>query len=220
MSIQDRFLRQLDILNLDVCNEKITIIGAGATGSFVALALAKMGCSNITVYDKDSVEEHNFPNQLFPLSCLGQNKAEALAVIVKEFTGVTINAVPRHFEKTDEASGIVISALDTMKGRKMILDTCVRLKDKVKLLIDPRSGAEVLRILTVIPELSASVEKYKESLFKDEDADPVPCTARAIIYSVLLISSLICSQVKRFLMNQPLKKDILMDMSNMISYFE
>ena len=46
-------------------NTPIHIIGCGATGSWVALMLAKMGISNITCWDFDKVEEHNLPNQFF-----------------------------------------------------------------------------------------------------------------------------------------------------------
>lgn len=207
----ERFMRQLDILNPDVCNVPIHVIGAGATGSFVTLSLAKMGFENIIVYDQDSVEDHNFPNQLFPLNCLGKNKASALKEIVNSFTGVDINCV-EEFYKDQPLEGIVISAVDSMKARKMILERCK--KSPVELLIDPRCGAEVVHMLTIDMTVTPDIEYYEKSLFKDEDADPVPCTARAIIYSVLIVSAYIAKQVKLFQMKQEYKRELIIDLKN------
>ena len=212
MEVFERFMRQVDILNPDVCHEQITIIGAGATGSFTALALAKMGFDNILIYDEDSVEEHNFPNQLFPISHLGNNKAQAVEEIVKEYTEVKICSVPKYYEK-QKLKGIVVSALDSMKGRKLIYDNALA-SGEVKLLIDPRCGAEVFKIYTIDMGLKSEQEVYEKTLHTDGEADPVPCTARAIIYSVLVVSAYVAKQIKLFQMNQPYKREIIMDMVN------
>lgn len=213
----ERFSRQTDILKPDVCNKPIMIIGCGATGSFTALALAKMGLTDITVFDADSVEEHNFPNQLFPIEMKGMNKAEATKRLVKYFTGVDIAAFPVFYEK-QELKGIVISALDTMSGRKLIYENCKQSK-KVELLIDPRTGAELFKLLTVDISLECERKLYEGNFFSDEEAAPVPCTARSIIYSVLTISAYIAKQVKHYLMNEDFKRDIILDLKNDFAYF-
>jgi molybdopterin/thiamine biosynthesis adenylyltransferase len=216
---RNRLLRQLDLLDPNKCNIPVLIVGAGATGGYTALALAKMGLTDITIYDADLIEEHNFSNQVYPIKMLGMNKALAIKEVIKEYTEVEITAIPRMFTKNDAVEGIVISALDSMKGRKMLFKMCAR-NPKVKLFIDPRCGAEVCRVLTLVPELTSACEKYNETLHSDEQADPTPCTARSIIYSVLMVSSLICNQVKRYLMNQDLKRDILVDLNAYFSYFD
>jgi len=211
MDKYNRFLRQIDILNPDAVKEPVFIIGAGATGSFTALALAKMGFSDIRVFDADCIEDHNFPNQLFPLKSMGENKAEALKVIVKEFTGESITANPIMYEK-QKLKGIVVSALDTMKGRKLIYQNAK--KDGVKMLIDPRTGPEIFRMLTVNLELEEECKLYEKTLHSDAEAEDTPCTGRAIIYSVLMVSAWIARQIKLFTMNQEYKKDVIVDMSN------
>ena len=75
---ETRYHRQLDILDPKSMDVPVTIIGAGATGSFTALSLAKMGIRNITIYDFDTVEEHNLPNQFYRQCDLGKRKVEAL----------------------------------------------------------------------------------------------------------------------------------------------
>jgi len=205
-----RFLRQIDLLDPKVCNETITIIGAGATGSFVALSLAKMGLSNIRVYDADLIEDHNFPNQLFPLDKLNMNKADALRELVETFTGEKIKSVPRMYER-QPLKGIVVSALDTMSGRKQIYKNCLK-SEEVKLIIDPRTGPEIFRIFSVDPSLEACRKAYEKTLHSDADADEAPCTGRSIIYSVLAVSAFVCKQIKHFLMKEDYKADIIMDM--------
>ena len=214
--MSERYWRSLDIIHPSVCNETVFIIGAGATGSFTALTLAKMGMKNITVYDDDFVENHNLPNQLFPIRMLGMNKALAVKELVKDFTDVDITAIPEKY-KGEELSGVVISALDSMIGRKLIYKQC---KDnlRVRVLIDPRTGAEMFRLLTLNPNLYDKCEKYKETLHSDGEALRVPCTAQSIIYSVLLVSSRICHQVKRLLMNEEYQEDIFVDLKNDYQY--
>jgi len=52
------YWRQLKIFNPSKHRDiKIAMIGAGSVGSFTALVLAKMGLTNITVWDDDVVEK-------------------------------------------------------------------------------------------------------------------------------------------------------------------
>ena len=207
-----RFLRQIDILKPDATKEPIFMIGAGATGSFTALTLAKMGFNDIRIFDEDCIEEHNFPGQMFQMKDKGMNKALAIKDIINNFNGekITANSV---FYKNQLLKGIVVSALDSMEGRKKIYQNAVK-GGKVKLLIDPRTGPELFRILTVNFELEKERKKYEKTLYSDEEADEAPCTGRSIIYSVLMVSAYICRQIKLFVMNQEYKRDIIFDIKN------
>lgn len=210
IDVHNRYMRQLGILDPKVCDKKITIIGAGATGSFVALALGKMGMSNMTIYDADKIEEHNFPNQLFPVSMLARNKADATGELVRGFCDIDIDCKPEYFEDQD-LEGVVICALDTMKGRKTILKNCEGNRN-VDILIDPRCGPEVFRIYSVDPNMDIECNLYKGTLHSDEESDAMPCTSRTIIYSVLAVSSWVCKIVRQFLMNKEYSQNILVDM--------
>ena len=57
---------------------RVTLIGAGATGSRLWLALIELGITNLVVYDFDTVESHNLANQIYFDSHIGQPKVEAL----------------------------------------------------------------------------------------------------------------------------------------------
>ena len=86
----DDFSRQVNVFNPNEFKTPIHIIGAGATGSWVAFSLAKMGIENIFLYDFDTVGMHNLPNQMFSLRQIDQNKAIATAKNIRNFTGYNI----------------------------------------------------------------------------------------------------------------------------------
>lgn len=64
----------LDPANFNQKNYRIDIIGAGATGSYVAFQLAKMGIQGMHIWDADVVKSHNLPNQLYGLADVGKPK--------------------------------------------------------------------------------------------------------------------------------------------------
>ena len=78
-----RYWRQLDLCPPDKLASPITVIGAGAIGSAAVVTLAKMGCSDITVWDEDVLAEHNVPNQMCLVDRVGQPKVDALAELVR-----------------------------------------------------------------------------------------------------------------------------------------
>ena len=62
---EDTHLRQLDIFNPEETQGwDVEIIGAGGVGSFLALALAKLGVKKLKVWEKDKIEIHNVSNQM------------------------------------------------------------------------------------------------------------------------------------------------------------
>ena len=69
--------RHIDVFSPDLFGKRrIDVIGAGATGSRVVLALAKLGLDNIHVWDFDHVEAHNIANQVFGLADIGKLKID------------------------------------------------------------------------------------------------------------------------------------------------
>ena len=207
---ENRFNRQLDLLDPDIVTCPVTIIGAGATGSFTALSLAKMGVHDITVYDFDIVEEHNLPNQFYRTSDLGKAKVFALQEIIHEFEGILINIRNVKY-KGQRLSGIVIVAVDNMDTRIHIWKS-VKQNPDIRLFIDSRMGAEVMRIYSINPNDIYECREYEESLYPSSEAVQVRCTAKSIMYTVLSIASLLANQVKKFLTGEFLKKELTFDL--------
>ncbi len=204
------FSRQSDLVDIEALETPITLIGCGGIGSFTALALAKMGCFHLTVYDDDLVEGQNIPNQLFRLGDVGQLKVERLADIIKSFTGTGIDVRPERVVN-QRLQGIVVSGVDSMEARRRIWDRSIRFKAGVAAYIDARMGAEVSRIYTVRPADPDHVRFYERTLYSDDEALHIPCTAQAIVYTNFGIASLVAGQVKRVAMGEACKREIIFD---------
>ncbi len=201
-------LRQQDLVDgKKLAATSVTIIGAGAVGSFTALALAKMGVQDLTVYDHDLIEEHNLPNQFYRTLDLGLLKVEALEGMIHEHTGVTIKSEGVKYQD-QPLSGVVIACPDNMQARKTVWRR-VKRNVQVELFIDARMGAEVGRLYSIRPLEDA--EFYQETLYDSKEAIQEPCTRRTIIYTVLGIAAFICAQVKKHVQNEPLKKEVVVD---------
>ena len=193
MDREERFKRQLDVVHPDkLAALQVTIIGCGAVGSFTCFTLAKMGVTNITIYDADIVAEHNLPNQLFNFEQVGIPKVDAIANTVYYQAQVDLNAIPHHYTR-QPLRGIVICCVDTM-------DTRLKLWREVKkynpdLYLDARMGAEVGKILAVQPSDPNSRRKYEEDLYPSSEAFQAPCTAKATVYCAAGLAAYICSMV-------------------------
>ena len=195
--------RQIEIIPMNRLNVPVTIIGAGAIGSFTALSLAKMGMTNLTVWDKDNIEMENMNSQFYRQKDLGRPKVNALQGLILEFTGQAINAIPNFFGVSDVPSeGIVITAVDSMEARQMLWD---RHKEHVRthFFIDPRMSAEHALLYAMDPNSSKDIESYEKTLYSDEKALHERCTAKATMYTALLLSGLTCKAVKDFIVDEP-----------------
>lgn len=214
------YWRQLDVVSPDDLSFPITLVGAGGIGSPTALALAKMGCRDVTVYDPDVVEQHNLPNQFYRLDDVGLPKVKALRSIVHEWTGLDIVAHDERFVDA-KVRGVVISAVDSMDSRRLIWLEAVRFQAGIDLYIDARMGAEVCRIYAVRPTTPEDVRFYESFLYSDDEAMNVACTAQAIIYNVFSIAGLIANAVKRYARGEEVHREIIFDhatLSMLIDY--
>lgn len=208
------YWRQLDLVTPQDLNLPITIAGAGGIGSPTALALAKMGCSRLTVYDPDIVEAHNLPNQFYRLEDAARPKVEALREVIRAFTGLEIVAIPEAVSE-QRLQGLVISGVDSMAARRAIWNGAIRYRSHVELYIDARMGAEVCRIYSIRPADPDDVRAYELSLYDDAQATEDPCTAQAIIYNVFAIAGLIANQVKKYAKGERFDREIIFDLKTM-----
>lgn len=202
--------RQADIIDSTAIGSlTVAIIGVGGIGSFACLALAKMGCEKISIYDFDSVDEVNMNSQLFRFSDIGKPKVEAVRDIVKDFTGVIPTCYNGKVTKhTNVSADIIVMAVDSMSARSEILDGV-----KCKYLIDTRMSAEKYSQYTVNMRSTDSVSSYRKTLYTDAESIAERCTAKSTIYTTLTASSMVCKVVKNILAKEPYPKTILMDLN-------
>lgn len=173
------FERQTHYLNpfeFNTKNYRIDVIGAGATGSYVVLQLAKMGLSNIHVWDKDTIESHNLPNQLYGLSDVGKSKVEALHDIILANTGIKIFPHNEFVDSnmTEPLGDIVFLLTDTMSSRKEIYESCLKLGSS-SLCIETRLSATQGRIYSFDPTDFAMQDKWEKTLYSDAEAERSEC---------------------------------------------
>ncbi len=212
--IEPDYWRQLDLVSAEELDFPVVLVGAGGIGSPLALALAKMGCKRLALYDPDIVEAHNLPTQMYRLSDIGRPKVVALAELLCQFA-------PLHVEVRQERvgaqtlRGVVISAVDSMASRQAIWQGCVRYRAAVPLYFDARMGAEVCRVLSVNPSDPDEVRAYEGTLHSDEEAVEDVCTAQAIIYNTFAVAALVANQVKRHARGEPLERDVIFDFATL-----
>jgi hypothetical protein len=213
-SSQSRFIRQLDIVSPEKLSFPTTVIGAGAIGSATVVTLAKMGCSNITVWDADTLEDANVPNQLCKPAMVGSPKVEALAELVYELTDVRIKQMSRRYMGQNLA-GVVVVTVDNMPTRQKVWKRA-RLNPKVPLLIDARMGAEFARIYAVRPIDTGDIDFYEQNLYGGSEAEHLLCSARSIIYCPTVVAGFIALLIKQYAINKPLRREILIDLPNLL----
>lgn len=168
--------RHVSVFSPDMFAGKgIDVIGAGATGSRVVLSLAKLGLSNIRVWDFDKVEAHNIANQVYGLGHIGLPKVEALAAIVKEQTGLEIQAVNERVDGSQKLDSLVFLLTDTMASRRQIWEKAIRYKLHVKLMIETRMGTDQGRVYAVCPAKANQVKGWEATLYSDDVAERSAC---------------------------------------------
>jgi molybdopterin/thiamine biosynthesis adenylyltransferase len=227
------FSRQMDLANPSIFSKyPITVIGAGGIGAATVLTLAKVGFDKIVVYDYDRITDVNYPNQMLPMvwykesiarvmtayPTSDQPKVDVLKDMVANMTKVEI--VPRMaWFKEQTLTDIVICAVDNMKTRRDIWAHAL-IDPDILLYVDGRMAGNDHTIYSVdmLKDSCLSSYSYETTLYSDEDAVQVPCTAKSTIYTNLNIASLItdicvrwalgeyfprliCSNMRAFTMN-------------------
>jgi hypothetical protein len=203
----------------------ITVIGCGATGSWIVNALARLAINDITVYDGDVVEAHNIPNQHFTFDDVGKNKAVAMAdKVSKELRG-TIKAKDS-FYTNERLKGIVILQVDSMRERRRISDiinaqNLIHGTDGVKLLIDTRLGMDGGRVYTFDPSAYGKAARYEQTLYSDEGTEVSQCGhSISVITSAMVLSAWAVRQIINWHNNVIINNEVLIDFlyNNIITY--
>lgn len=200
--MDDRFRNQERLLDGEaIKTTKIILIGAGAIGSYFAATLAKMGARDITVYDDDKIEDHNISNQLYPVYLIGKPKVEALETVAFDYGEAKVKAINERWNHDNAQDGdIIVVAVDDMDVRKAIWDYYKSRPHK--LFLEGRMAAQVFSVFGVEAQNKAAQDYYETQLYPQAEAMPDRCGEKSIIYTVLQVSGQMCSQVKRFLMNE------------------
>lgn len=174
--------------------EEVSIVvgGAGGIGSWTALLLSRAGFSPV-VYDFDIVEEHNIGGQLFGFSHITMSKVEALANVIRTFSGEDLRYFEEKIEKESPTHKYFISAFDNMKARRDSFESWKEFFGQNTedhpdaIFIDGRLTAEQMQIFCVTAK---NMEEYeREYLFDDAEVEDAPCTLKQTSHAAAMIAS-------------------------------
>lgn len=198
----NRYSRQLDIIDVSSLSFPIHILGVGGIGSWTTLLLAKMGCSNIRIYDDDRVEDHNIASQFFQENQKEMKKTLATYDNILKQTGVKVFSTTIAMEN-EIKEGLVIIAIDSMDERRRLANLY---KNKNIYIIDGRMGGLQLEIYCT------PAKNYEATLA--EEVSPDACTARSICFNCAVIAGLIANYVRLFAKKQLPNGEIIFDFNN------
>lgn len=157
----------------------VAVIGLGATGSAVALQLAKMGLP-IYLIDPDTVDSHNISNQtLYGPSHVGQPKVAVAAEMITLLSGVQPRPIQTTVTRRSRVShGTIFLCVDSNASRLEVLLGLVPSAGQV--MYDVRIGVSDILLYKVQTDNHLWRDRFAETLHSDEDAivEVSPCGTR------------------------------------------
>ncbi len=181
-NVKPNFLRHSGWVNQNSFKDlTLNIIGCGAVGSNAAMQASKMGFTKFSLWDKDTVEDHNLPNQAFFPAHIGKQKVIALEEQLKLFNPlVTVETHTEFFETSTHKElieGILLISTDSMKSRADIFDT-FNLNSKILQVLDTRLGFDYAEIYCMDPENPRDTLRWQSTLKNDSEIPDGPCNLR------------------------------------------
>jgi hypothetical protein len=176
---------------------KVVLLGAGSVGSHVAYHLAKMGVTDIEVWDNDVVASHNVPMSLYGPSDVGRYKVDALAELIERLAGTSIRTERKMYDGEVLRNTSVVACVDSMRVRKLLWE---RLKfcPTVDIFCDTRTAASYIEVLSVAPCDPIDIEMYEAMLFDDDQATRQTCGTHGIVYASSRASQVVAANLALF----------------------
>jgi tRNA A37 threonylcarbamoyladenosine dehydratase len=175
----------------DSGNTPLNIVGVGATGSWVAVLAAKMGWTNFVIWDKDTVESHNVPNQAYDSSHIGMLKVDALEQVLKAINPII--KVQKHSvfwtpDTDEEMSGALFIAVDSLDVRKELYQYASDQLD-LDVIFETRIGFNMAVINILDPIDQDAINDVISVMASDSEVEEAPCNERIITTLVSLVAA-------------------------------
>ena len=191
--------KSLEFFDPKKVTKKVHIIGCGAVGSHVAELLARLGISNIILWDDDIVNTHNVANQNFVQADLGKYKVDVVAERIKAINpDCKVTTFTLRWEPSGMMSGYVFMCVDSVKPRQ---DMAGYAQYNDLTIFDIRMGLTSGQYYIVTKE---RLNDYVKTLqFTDEEADKnTPVSAcgytLSVAYSIWALVAYCISDVVRY----------------------
>lgn len=211
--------KHLDFFNPTVITDEIHVIGCGALGSNIVIQLARLGLTNIHLWDFDTVDEYNITNQIYVFEDIGKTKTEALKNHCLEINPDII--IFTHKKYNDQPiKGYIFSCVDSIETRFRIANQN-QYNMFIRLLIDVRMGLEQGQVYPINWRIQNQVENYLKTCdFKDSEVEtPVSAcgTKLSVSPTVLLITAYSIASFINFNKNLLKHQKIIFDAFNIIT---
>ncbi|HUQ69008.1 MAG TPA: ThiF family adenylyltransferase [Planctomycetaceae bacterium] len=205
----DRFQRQTDLVPGDRLDRlAITVIGVGAIGRQVALQLAAIGATQLTLIDFDTVDLTNITTQGYRWADLERRKVDATKAAILEIEpDADVAIVSDRFRAQHAVGDAVFCGVDSISARAAIWRSVA---NRCQFWTDGRMRGEVLRVLAAADE--SSRRHYGSTLFAQAEAQPGPCTAKSTIYAASIAAGLMLHQFTRWLRGMPMDADLSLNL--------
>lgn len=197
----------------------VHIMGCGAIGSTIAVQLARLGVTNIHLWDFDTVESVNIANQQFIDCQIGKLKTDSLLDLMHAINPLI--KTPVHDKYTDEKlDGIVFIGVDNIDVRKAIINNN-RYNKKCLAYFDVRMRLTDAQMYSGYYMSPKSIDNLLKTMdFTQEEADaatPVSAcgTTLSVIPTVQTISAYAVANYITFIHDKvPAYKMIVLDTFN------
>ena len=169
----------------------------------------------ITIWDFDTVDDHNITNQVYNMHDIGKPKTDALEAHLKSSNPDLIIHKKGRWNQGDIVDGVVFLDVDSMKVRQDFVEDN-EYNDQLKYVIDARIGLESGEVHTCVWSNSVSRESYidKVNSFSDAEASVTvsACgTTLSVSPSVYLSAAMAVSSFINIINNKELKSYIAFD---------
>lgn len=198
------------------------IIGCGSVGSTVAELLARLGITRISLYDFDTVAEHNLANQMFFSTDVKRMKVDAVKDLICAINPEAKDCVQTYHEGWTEKtrlSGYVFLCVDNIDLRRKIAQKNLG-NMSITAMFDFRTRLEDAQHYAAPWDDPTLVANFINSMdFSHEEAKAAtPVTACNIEMGVAPTVRIICSygvaNFMNYVRSQQIKKIITIDAFN------
>jgi hypothetical protein len=181
-------------------SKNIIIGGVGGIGSWLALALARIG-HNLYIYDMDRVDINNIGGQFYSESAVGKLKTEEMSANIMQFTGSSISTFGK-YEESSMVSPIMISAFDNMEARRIMFDRW-KSQDNREIFIDGRMTAEFFEVFAVT---KGKEDEYEKFMFPSSEANTVPCSFKSTTHNAMGIAYIMTGVLNNYIANEMMRE--------------
>lgn len=204
----------------DLSRARVAIVGCGALGSNLGLALGHLGVGSITLLDADVLEEHNLENQAFDEFDLGKPKAVALRDRIRSLDPVLqVKAVIARFQDYRHPidADYVFGCVDNVATRHHLNYWAVANR---RVLLD--AGIEGFRgvVRTIIPGKTACQSCYpflpKNGPKASCSTNPIPTTG----LTAAITANLQALQFLKLIQSRPCPSYLAVDLSRGLMGFD